>query len=223
MLDKNLSKSKVRKVFEAFVKKVILNRISPNQLTLFGVICGLISAFLIFLSSYAIELNFLVIILTFAVIFMIISFFFDVIDGITARMSETSKFGGILDIFCDRTVEVAILVALIMTNQELLSLPGLFSLGAMVLCISMFLMVGGIVEETELDDIQKVIYYRRGLMERSETFIFLVLMTLLIFLRFILLWLFGILVLLTAILRLRDAYHLFEKPDVIEDVNEPEL
>jgi hypothetical protein len=88
--------------------------------------------------------------------------------------------------------------------------PGVFSLGSIILCITMFLIVGGAIKTEELGDSQKVIYYRGSLMERSETFIFLLLLIILIPWRSIILWIFSILVMLTALLRLRDAYIIFK-------------
>jgi len=60
------------------------------------------------------------------------------------------------------------------------------------------------------DNGKKVIKYPKGLMERSETAIFLLLIIILEPWRFVLLWAFSILIFLTAILRLKDAYYLFE-------------
>ena len=75
----------------------------------------------------------------------------------------------------------------------------------------MFLITGGIIREDNLEGKQRVIFYSNGLMERSETFIFLFLITILYFgaCRFILLWIFAVLVFITAILRLRDSYLIF--------------
>ncbi|MHA1257778.1 MAG: CDP-alcohol phosphatidyltransferase family protein [Promethearchaeota archaeon] len=208
MIDNWLVKTKIAKIFEKFVKKVFYNRISANQLTLIGLIIGLTSAVSIYLSAilqYTLELIIL------ALILMALSFFFDVLDGILARLENPTTFGGILDIFCDRTVEVFIILALISTDPLNLMWPGLFSLAAIVLCITMFLITGGIIREDNLEGNEKVIYYQKGLIERSETFIFLFLMTILHFnsWRFILLWIFTVLVFITAILRLRDSYHIF--------------
>jgi phosphatidylglycerophosphate synthase len=208
MIDNWLVKTKVAKIFEKFVKKVFSNRISANQLTIIGLIFGLISAGSIYLSTI---LQFSLELIILALILMSFSFFFDVLDGIIARLENPTTFGGILDIFCDRTVEVFIILALISTDPLNLMWPGLFSLAAIVLCITMFLITGGIIREDNLEGKQKVIYYRNGLMERSETFIFLFLMTILYFgaWRFILLGIFAVLVFITAILRLRDSYHIF--------------
>ena len=207
MLDNWLSKTKINKLIEKFVKKIFFGKISANKLTLIGLVLGLSSAFFIFLSTkiqYTLELVII------AAILMSLSFFFDVIDGIVARMEGHTIFGGILDIFCDRTVEVFIIIALISTDPELLMWSGIFSLSAIILCITMFLVVGGAIRAEELGETQKVIYYRRGLMERFETFIFLMIITIIIPLRLIFLWLFAILIFITAILRFRDAYLIFK-------------
>ncbi|MFX1504446.1 MAG: hypothetical protein ACFFDH_26045, partial [Promethearchaeota archaeon] len=108
------------------------------------------------------------------------------------------------------TVEVTIIISIISTDPLNLMWPGVFSLGAIVLCISMFLLLGAVNNEESIDEVKKVIHYRPGLMERSETFMFLLCSTIFISLRFFLLWIFAGLVFLTAILRLRDAYILLK-------------
>ena len=142
---------------------------------------------------------------------MILSFFLDTLDGSLARIEGTTTFGGILDIFGDRAVEVLIIIAIISVDQINLVWPGIISLSSIILCITMFLLVGGIVKPNNLEEAKKVIYYRSSLMERSETFIFLLLITILIPWRTILLWIFALLILITALLRFRDAYLIFKK------------
>ena len=207
MLDNWFSRSKIKKGFEKFVKKVFYKRISANKLTITSLIFGITSALLIFLSKRLDnELELIIL----AIVFMSLSFFIDAVDGPIARLEAPTIFGGILDIFCDRTVEVFIILALISTDPLNLIWPGLFSLAAIILCITMFLITGAI-KGVNLDGNEKVIYYQNGLMERSETFIFLFLMTILYFgaWRFILLLIFALLVFITAILRLRDSYLIF--------------
>lgn len=162
----------------------------------------------IFLSGIFVNSFFFIIIAT---MLMGISFFFDALDGILARLEGPTQFGGILDIFCDRMVEISLILSLISTDTLNLMWPGLFSLGAIILCISMFLVVGGAINVEKLDEIQKVIYYQIGFMERTETFIFLMIITIFIEFRFVLLSIFAILVFITAILRLKDAYSIFNK------------
>lgn len=212
MIDKWLSKSKLNSGLEKLAKKLFFEKISANQLTVIGLFIGLLSALFILLSELS-PWTFEFIISS--IILMALSFFFDVLDGAVARLEKPSIFGGILDIFCDRTVEVSIIMALISTDPSALMWPGIFSLGAIILCITMFLIVGGSIKETDLEESKKVIYYRHGLIERSETFIFLLLITILVLLRFILLIIFAVLVFITALLRLRDAYLIFKTRKII--------
>jgi phosphatidylglycerophosphate synthase len=207
MIDKWLSKTKFKSFVENLVKRVFYKKISANQMTILALILGVLSAFSIFLSGILIWKIHLIIC---AVILMFLSFFFDALDGALARIESPTAFGGVLDIFSDRTVEVLIIISLVSTDPLTLLWPGMFSLGAIVLCISMFLIVGGILKEEQLNELEKVIYYRSGLMERSETFLFLFCITIFIALRFLLLWVFAGLTFFTAILRLRDAYLLLK-------------
>jgi phosphatidylglycerophosphate synthase len=207
MIDKWLSKTKFKEKYEKFVRKIMLNRISANQLTILGLVFGLISALFIYLSSIYTDL-----LLTFivcSVSFAIISFFVDTLDGTIARFEGPTHFGGILDIFCDRFVEISIIIAIVSTDPQNLLWPGIFTLAAIILCISMFLIVGGIIKRDEIDKDSKVIAYQGGLMERSETFLFFLALILLTPFRFILLWIFSLLVFTTALLRLRKAYKIF--------------
>jgi len=207
MIDKWLSKSKLNNGLEKLSRKLFFEKISANQLTVMGLVIGLLSALSIVLSEFS-SWTFGFIICS--LVLMVLSFFFDVLDGAVARLENPSIFGGILDIFCDRTVEVSIIMALISTDPSTLIWPGIFSLGAIILCITMFLVVGGSIKEIDLEESKKVIYYRHGLMERSETLLFLLLITILIPWRFILFMIFAILVLLTALLRLKDAFIIFK-------------
>ena len=207
MIDKWLSKPKLNKFFEKFAKKLFLEKISANQITLTALITGLLSALSIFLSGKLIWKLELIIC---SAVLMCVSFFLDVLDGAIARLEGPTSFGGIFDIFSDRTVEVSIIISIISTDPLILMWPGIFSLGAIVLCITIFLLIGGIVKKENLGTKEKVIYYNHSLMERSETLIFLFLTTILIPWRGIILWIFASLVLLTAFLRFRDAYRLFK-------------
>ena len=212
MIDKWLSKSKLKNGIEKLANKLLLGKISANQLTITGLIIGLLSSFFIFLSGILLwKLELIVC----SIVLMVISFFFDALDGAVARLEESTTFGGILDIFCDRTVEVSIIIALISTDPLILMWPGIFSLGAVILCITMFLLVGASVKAKDLEESKKVIYYRHGLMERSETLLFLLFTTIFIVWRFILLWAFAVLVFITALLRLRDANIIFKTGKVI--------
>lgn len=206
MIDKWLSNSKVNYTLEKLVRKLFSNRITANQITIIGFGIGLLSALFIFLSGRLVwELEFIII----AVTLMLISFFFDTLDGALARLEKPTIFGGILDIFCDRAVEISIILSIVSTDSVLLW-PGLLSLASIVLCITMFLLVGGSVKPENLENNKKVVYFRHGLMERSETLISLFLLVVLVPFRPIILWIFFCLVLITALIRLKDAYSIFK-------------
>ncbi|MFX0012723.1 MAG: CDP-alcohol phosphatidyltransferase family protein [Candidatus Hermodarchaeota archaeon] len=207
MIDKRLSRTKFKENYEKFVGKIVLNRISANQLTVLGLVTGLIGAVCAYSSSLYSE--FTALFVAFSLTFTIISFVIDTLDGPIARIEGSTIFGGILDIFSDRLVEVSIIIAIVATDPSNLSIPGVFSLAAIVLCVSMFLIVGGVMKRDESENASKVITYQSGLMERSETFLFLLALILLIPWRFVILWIFAVLVFLTAFLRLNDAHKIF--------------
>jgi archaetidylinositol phosphate synthase len=209
MIDSWLSKTKFKEAYEKFVRKFFLGKISANQLTIIGLILGLLGSFLIYLSSVLEDLLMIMIIISVGIIS--ISFFVDTIDGSVARYEGSTIFGGILDIFCDRLVEISIIISIVTSDSLNLIWAGMFSLAAIILCISMFLIVGSINKRNGIENKSKVITYQTGLMERSETFLFFLAIIILIPWRLILLWIFSGLVFLTAILRLRDAYKLFQE------------
>ena len=209
MIDSWLSKTKFKDAYEKFVRKFFLGKVSANQLTIIGLIFGLIGSFFIYLSSLLED--FLIIMIISSVSIVSISFIFDTIDGSVARYEGPTIFGGILDIFCDRLVEISIIISLVASDSLNLIWAGMFSLAAIILCISMFLIVGGITKKNSVENTSKVITYQTGLMERSETFLFFLAMIILIPWRLILLWIFSVLVFTTAILRLIKAYKLFQE------------
>jgi phosphatidylglycerophosphate synthase len=209
LIDNWISKLRFKESYEKFVERFLYKRISANQLTLIGLFIGLLAAITIFFSGIFADLHFFLILISTTL--MTISFFIDTLDGPIARLEGPSIFGGILDIFCDRTVEVSIIIAIISTDIINLVYPGLFLLASIVLCISLFLIISGLSQQDQSDRKSKVFKYRKGLIERSETFLFLMAINLLFFMRFLLLWIFAILVFITALLRLWDAYILFKK------------
>jgi archaetidylinositol phosphate synthase len=204
MLDHWLVKSKFKESYEKFIQNLFRDKFTANQLTISGLFSGLICAFFIFLSGLFKEYFFLLYLIS--IIMMVISFIFDTFDGPVARLRGKTKFGGYLDMFCDRLVEISIIIAFASTNPNLLMYPALFSLGSMVLCISIFLLSGIESNVSEGREKIKVIYFKKGFIERSETFIFLLLIDLLYALRSILLWVFAISILITAFLRLINAF-----------------
>lgn len=206
MIDKWATKKKLNRYFESLVKKYLFGRIKANTLTFIGLIFGIGCSILIFLSTFNPWTSLLII---FSSGLMFLSFLMDVLDGILARIEGSTIFGGIFDLFCDRTVEIMIILALVSTDPSSLLWPATISLSAIVLCITIFLSIGAAAESFNFSENEKLIYYSGGIMERSETFLFLILMNIFVSLRILIFWLFGILIFITTLQRLRHAYLLF--------------
>ncbi len=206
MIDKWLSRKKRSNFLESIAEKYLLGRVKANTITYAGLGLGLSCSFLIFLSGFS---NWTMGYIIISTGIMVVSFFMDTLDGALARIEGPTIFGGIIDLFCDRTVEISIILALISTNPGSLLWPGIFSLAAIVLCITIFLSIGAAAKLISMNDDQKLIYYSGGIMERSETFIFLIIMNIFTFLRIYLFWLFALLIFITVLQRIRSAYLLF--------------
>lgn len=162
-------------------------RITPNQVTLFSLICGVaVIPFLYFDSPLG------------ALAMLWLSGLGDVCDGGLARESEqTTDLGTIYDIVSDRIVEFSVILAFYLVDPTR-SLLTLMMLGSVLSCVTTFLVVGIVVEKRG----PKSFYYSPGLMERAEAFIMFSLMILFPAWFSILGWLFVGLVILTAALHI---------------------
>lgn len=98
----------------------------------------------------------------------------DFIDGALARhLGSASAQGAVADIVSDRLVEFAIVLSLYLLDPSR-ALLCLLMLGAILICITSFLVVGIFLN----NDSHKSFHYSPGLMERSEAFGFFALMIL---------------------------------------------
>ncbi len=98
----------------------------------------------------------------------------DAVDGTLARQSGTASRGGaMLDIVCDRVVEVLVILAFGLrfpdARLELLALSG-----AIILSLTVFLTAAAALPATG----DKSFHYQAGLTERTEGFLFFSLMVL---------------------------------------------
>lgn len=162
--------------------------LSPNHLTFIGLSFGFVSALTIMLEHPAA-----------AFILLMISGIFDMLDGSVARLrgSATSS-GAVLDIFSDRVVETAIIIALAAVDPAQRSFPALLMLGSVLLCITSFLVVAIFIENAS----EKSFCYTPGIIERSEAFGFFSAMILFPSYFLPLSYLFSLLVSLTAFIRI---------------------
>lgn len=177
---------------------------SANQVTLAGFGIGMLACLAVMLGFYAIALGLL-----------LVNRLFDGLDGAVARLKgETSDFGGYLDILLDFVIYggFPFFAAMgMMTDSAFLAAA--FVLFAMICCGVSFLAYAIIAEKrehkTEAQG-KKSFFFSHGLMEGSETIMFLCLICLIPDYFEPLCFTFGILCLITAFLRVRMAAVEFE-------------
>lgn len=193
--------TKWRKPFQTLVINPLLQwpvlaRCSPLLLTLISFLSGLSA--LICLNAHATFI---------ALAFLVLSGLCDVLDGSLARAQEqASPLGAACDITSDRFVEFAILLGLYLYDPTR-ALYIILMLGATLLCVTTFLVVGVFSE----NDSEKSFHYSTGLVERAEAFIFFALMILVPGWFIPLSLLFTSLVSLTAAIRLYQFTKIYSK------------
>ncbi|MDP3267842.1 MAG: CDP-alcohol phosphatidyltransferase family protein [Legionella sp.] len=164
------------------------NKVTPNQIT---ILSGVLGLFVLptLLMNYV----------YFSIFLLVLSGICDTLDGTLARMQQkSSDWGSVLDIICDRIVEITVVLSLFAIAPAERGTPALLMLASMLLCITSFLVVGIFT----VNETHKSFHYSPGLMERAEAFIFFIAMMLWPHYFNILAFLFIALVLLTAIIRL---------------------
>ncbi len=189
MIDSYFRDTYQKILVEPIIQKIADLKITPNMVTTFACLVGVG-----FLPAMAMQQKSLVIFL------LIFSAYLDTLDGSLARKTNTtSNKGAILDIVCDRIVELAAVLGLYFYAPDERALVCLVLLGSFYLCITTFLVVG-IFEENASN---KGFHYSPGIIERTETIIFLVLAVLFDQYFMYLTYIFAALVYLTAFIRLR--------------------
>ena len=187
------------------IAKIIIKLIKPNHMTILGFILGLLMCVLVFFQFY----------LT-ALILLVLNRLCDGLDGTMARLTIPSPLGGYLDIVFDFTIYSGFVLAFGLSNSN-------YTIISMVL---LFLYIGTgttflarAAIQTQLDkipessdskkELPKSFYYSPGLIEGTETTIFMILCLLLpnfyIFISII----FGILCLITFVSRIVVCYKEF--------------
>lgn len=155
--------SKARKYVQPIIKKVatilIRFKLKATDVTMISLVLGLCSAIALYFN-----INIL------AVTLLWLSGFLDAVDGTIARITDSkSKLGAFLDIVFDRIVEIVILLVLALKTINVNDLRSIiFTLGAIVLSMTVFLLSGNLLDNKS----GKSFYYQAGLAERTEGFIF---------------------------------------------------
>ncbi len=184
------------------IAKLFLKFLKPNQMTIFGFILGLIMCILIFFQFYFVALALL-----------LLNRFCDGLDGTMARLTTPTALGGYLDIVSDFTIYSGFVLAFGLSNSNYTSLS----------MILLFLYIGTgttflakAAIQTQLDKISEIndtverlpksFHYTSGLVEGTETIIFMVLCLLLPNFFILISIIFGILCLITFISRVIVCY-----------------
>lgn len=143
-----------------------------------------------------------------AMVCLVLSGYCDTLDGTIARIGgQSSEWGAVIDICTDRLVEFSVIFSLWVINPSARALWAILMLGAILLCITSFLVVGIFSENHS----NKSFHYSPGLMERAEAFIFFIAMMLWPSAFVLLASVFCLLVLWTTVIRLREFYHQFSQ------------
>ncbi len=184
MIDRFFRSSYQRFVIAPLLSSPLPRFVSPHQCTLIAALTGLfLPLLLLFHHPYL------------AFTALLISGFFDTLDGSLARhVGASSPQGAVIDILADRLVELSIIIGLYLVHPQTRGALCLAMLGASLLCITSFLVVG-IFQKNESE---KSFHYSPGLIERAEAFLFFGAMILFPSLFTILAAVFTLLVLMTA-------------------------
>lgn len=192
MLDTRARKA-VDPLLERLARLLLKLRFTPNLVTALAFFFGLGAGVLLYF-NLSIP----------AVLVLWFSGVLDAVDGTMARLSgKSSLFGAVLDVTCDRVVELGFVWALAQRHPEsLFPLLGLVS--CILLSMTVFLTTGMLAQNHS----SKSFYYPAGLMERTEGFLLFSLMALMQAYLAPITWVFAGLILFTAIQRLFIAFRL---------------
>jgi phosphatidylglycerophosphate synthase len=175
--------------------------VSANQVTLIGLMFGLLAAvFISFDHSWI------------ALMPLLLSRLADGLDGAVARQTGGSDFGGFLDITCDFAFYGAVPLGFVLLDPSGNGAAGAFLLTSFYINGGSFLGYAVLAEKHGMKSSargQKALYFTGGLLEGGETIAFFVLLCLFPAGFAAMAWIFGGLCLLTAASRVLLAWQVF--------------
>ena len=152
------------------VAKIFLKFFNPNQITILGFILGISMSLLIFFHLYF-----------YALLLLILSRLCDGLDGTMARLSKPTALGGYLDIVFDFTVYSSFVLSFGLSDPKNLTVS--LILMFLYICTGTTFLARASIQ-SQLDKINynseiknelpKSIYYTSGLIEGTETIMFMV-------------------------------------------------
>ena len=150
-----------------YIAKLFLKFISPNHVTLIGFSFGLLMCLSIIIDQYLM-----------AIIFLFLNRLSDGLDGTMARLQNPTPLGGYLDIVLDFLIYGGFVLSFGITEQNntLLSMILLFCyIGTGSTFLAKAAILPSLTKQNLNEEIPKSFHYAVGLVEGTETIVFMVL------------------------------------------------
>src|SRR6056300_561080 len=181
-----------------YIAKLFLKLISPNKMTFIGFGFGFLMCISIIIDQYLI-----------AIVFLFLNRLSDGLDGTMARLQTPSPLGGYLDIVLDFLIYGGFVLSFGMTDQNntLLSMILLFCyIGTGSTFLAKAAILPSLTNQNLNEEIPKSFHYAVGLVEGTETIVFMVLCLLFPNLFIYFSFIFIILCLITIVFRIIVCY-----------------
>ena len=163
MFDRQIQKHIQRPL--QYIAKLFIKFISPNHMTLIGFSFGVLMCFFIIIDQYLI-----------AMIFLFLNRLSDGLDGAMARLQTPTPLGGYLDIVLDFLIYGGFVLSFGITEQNntFLSMILLFFyIGTGSTFLAKAAILPSLSNQNLNEDIPKSFHYAVGLVEGTETIIFM--------------------------------------------------
>ena len=163
MFDRQIQKYTQRPL--QYIAKLFLKFISPNHMTLIGFSFGILMCLTIIIDQYLI-----------AIIFLFLNRLSDGLDGSMARLQTPTPLGGYLDIVLDFLIYGGFVLSFGITEQNntFLSMILLFCyIGTGSTFLAKAAILPSLTNQNLNEDIPKSFHYAVGLVEGTETIIFM--------------------------------------------------
>jgi len=181
-----------------YIAKLFLKFISPNHMTLIGFSFGLLMCLSIIIDQYSM-----------AIIFLFLNRLADGLDGTMARLQTPTPLGGYLDIVLDFLIYSGFVLSFGVTEQNntLTSMILLFCyIGTGSTFLAKAAILPSLTNQNLNEEIPKSFHYAVGLVEGTETIVFMVLCLLFPNLFIYFSFIFIILCLITIVFRIIVCY-----------------
>ena len=181
-----------------YIAKLFLKFITPNHMTLIGFSFGVLMCLSIIIDQYLM-----------AIIFLFLNRLSDSLDGTMARLQNPTPLGGYLDIVLDFLIYGGFVLSFGITEQNntLLSMVLLFCyIGTGSTFLAKAAILPSLTNQNLNEEIPKSFHYAVGLVEGTETIVFMVLCLLFPNLFIYFSFIFIILCLITIVFRIIVCY-----------------